>query len=111
MNYTHRNSKNQKRHWEQCERQQAPYIEISDINETYKNVFYDITNLAGDLEEISEAVKAIYTSYVAFYLVPQIDIEHLFEQYYFFNLIVKSAHAEIIAEQLHCYLSAQLNGQ
>jgi hypothetical protein len=36
-------------------------------------------------------------------------IDDLYEQYYFFNLIVKSEHAEFIAEALYDYLLVKLN--
>ncbi|MBF8720931.1 hypothetical protein [Pseudomonas guariconensis] len=108
MNFTFRTSTTQKAHWEACEKRHVPYIEISDVNERYQNIFYDVTNLPGDLEQISEDVKKLYSAYIEFCLIPRSDVEYLFDQYYFFNLAVKSEHAQGLAQQLFVYLCEKI---
>ncbi|WP_459207113.1 hypothetical protein ACSMEV_02475 [Pseudomonas sp. MLB6B] len=107
MDFTYDISPAAEAHWALCEKNHAPYIQLRQAGSTYCNIFYDITNLRGDLEEISEQVKRIYLSYVDFCLIPYSEIEHLLDQYYFFNLWVKIEHAEAIAQQLFLYLSAR----
>lgn len=108
MSFTYRDSKMQKAHWEQCEERHVPYIEISDGRKHYKKIFYDVTNLPINLEQVSEDVKRLYRAYVDFYLIPADDVEQLFDEYYFFNLLVKVEHADTIAEQLFIYLCDRL---
>lgn len=108
MNFTYHISKLQRAHWEQCEKRRVPYIEISDDQEHYKRIFYDVTNLPADLEQISEDVKRLYRAYVDFYLIPPGDVERLFDEYYFFTLLVKAEHADTLAEQLFIYLCGRI---
>lgn len=108
MKFTYKNSKDQKTHWYNCEKNKDPYIEISEYNELYMQIFYDISNYKVDLEDISESVKTIYKSYVEFILIPFIDVEFIFDQYYFFNIIVKREHAEFIADKLFNFLKSRL---
>ena len=109
MKFIYKESKQKDYHWKQCEKLNAPFIEISQINRDYKNIFYEITNSHVDLEKPSSDIKCIYLSYTKFFMCDHSAIDDLYEQHYFFNLIVKSEHAEFIAESLFDYLSSKIN--
>ncbi|QIW15960.1 hypothetical protein A4G20_06255 [Pasteurellaceae bacterium RH1A] len=94
-------------HWCYCEKNRLPYISINNYNHKYDNVFYDITNLSCDLNEISENVRRLYFSYLDFFLIPLLDVECLLDDNYFFNLYVKKEHTEYFAKQLFIYLVNQ----
>ena len=109
MKYIYESSENQKKHWLRCEKNKDPYIVISDYNERYKQIFYDISNYKIDLDEVSQSVQTIYKSYIDFFLISYSDVESLFDQYYFFNILVKSEHAEFIADALFDFLKNKLS--
>jgi hypothetical protein len=106
--YKHNNDKKND-HWQQCEKKHAPFIEISRINHDYMNIFYDVTNYDINLDEISESIKKMHSSYTEFFMITDISITEAYEQYYFFNIIVKCEHAEFLAEQLYDYLLSKLH--
>ncbi|QTF07874.1 hypothetical protein HC231_07925 [Brenneria izadpanahii] len=108
MKFTYKDSKQKNSHWKQCEKLNAPFIEISRINHEYMNIFYDITNYHINLEDISNDMKNIYLSYITFFMCNHPAIDDLYTQYYFFNLIVKYEHAEFIAEKLYDYLLSKM---
>jgi hypothetical protein len=108
MKFVYENSEDQEKHWDDCQKNKAPYIVISNVDMVYKQIFYDITNYKLDLDEVSSSVEEIYRSYVEFFLIPYSDINSLFNQYYFFNIIVLQEHAEFIADKLFDYLRSKL---
>lgn len=109
MKFIYKDSKQKDSHWKRCEKLNAPFIEISRINHEYMNVFYDVTNYHIDLDEISNDIKNIYSSYVSFFMCAHPAIDDLDTQYYFFNLAVKREHAEFIAEKLYDYLRSKID--
>lgn len=109
MKFMYKDSKQKDSHWKQCEKLNAPFIEISRINQDYMNVFYDVTNFHVDLERLSADIKCIYLSYTEFFMCDDLTVDDLYDQYYFFNLVVKHEHAEFIAESLYDYLFSKLN--
>lgn len=109
MKFIYRNSKHSDSHWKQCERARAPFIELSNIGHGYVNIFYDITNYRVDLKRISSDLNRIHASYVDFFMLPGYAIGDANNHPYFFNLVVRSEHAEIIAEQLYEYFIHRLN--
>lgn len=109
MKFIYKDSKLKSYHWKQCEKLNAPFIEISQINREYMNIFYDATNSQIDLEKLSADIKCIYLSYTQFFMCDHLIIDDLHDQYYYFNLAVKIEHAEFIAESLYDYLFSKLN--
>lgn len=109
MKFIYRNDKEKDAYWVQCEKKHAPFIELSKVNNEYTNIFYDITNYHLDLEEISNDIKKLYSAYIEFCMFSASIIEELYDQYYFFNLIVKSEHADFLANKLYDYLLSSLN--
>ncbi|EMS1065555.1 hypothetical protein WKS79_004230 [Providencia stuartii] len=110
MKFIYRNDKKKDEHWKQCEKKHAPFIELNRINNEYVNIFYDVTNYQLDLNETSNNIKELYSIYVEFFMFSEPMIKDLYGQYYFFNFIVKSEHAEFLAEKLYDYLLFRLNG-
>ncbi len=47
-------------HWDYCDEEKLPFITIASLNKDYNEIFYDITNISNDLENISESVKEIF---------------------------------------------------
>lgn len=111
MKYVLQNSKDHDRHWDICEKNKDPFIVVSELNKEYKQIFYDISNYKIELEDISNSVKSIYKSYIDFFLIPYSDVDSVFDQYYFFYFIVKSDHAEYIANALFDFLQGKLKGK
>jgi hypothetical protein len=111
MKFIYKDDKNKDAQWIWCEKNHAPFIELSKIHDGYVNVFYDITNYPIKLEEISNDIKNMYSSYVEFLMYSDPSIELLKDQYYFFNFIVKNEHAEFLATKLYDYLLVRLNAQ
>lgn len=91
-------------HWDYCNKNKYPYILIRSYNKKYDHIFYDITHLSHNLEEISDRVKKIYLAYIDFFAIPYIDVQNLFDEFYFFNLYIKKTHSEYISKQLFYYL-------
>ena len=110
MKFIYENDKRKDAHWKQCEKKHAPFIELNRVNNECVNIFYDVTNYQLDLEEISNNIKEFYSAYIEFLMLSNPMIKDLYDQYYFFNFIVKSEHAEFLAEKLYDYLLFQLNG-
>jgi hypothetical protein len=108
MRFVYTNSKYQELHWHDCERNNNPYIEISEFSEMYMQISYDISNYKVELGNISDSVKNIYKSYIDFVMIPYSDVVFLFDQYYFFNIIVLREHAEFIADKLFYFLNSRL---
>ncbi|MCO6514896.1 MAG: hypothetical protein J6589_10615 [Snodgrassella sp.] len=108
MKFIYRNDKTKDFHWKLCEKNHAPFIELSNINNGYTNIFFDITNYHISLEEISDDIKKLYSAYIEFFMLSDPIIQETYDQYYFFNLIVKSEHANFLAENLYDYLSFKL---
>lgn len=109
MKFIYKDSNQKTYHWKQCEKLNAPFIEISQVDREYTNIFYDVTTSQVNLEKLFEDIRGIYISYAKFFMCEHQIIDDLYEQYYFFNLIVKSEHAEFIAEALYDYLFVKLN--
>lgn len=109
MKFIYRNDKTKSLHWEFCEKNKAPFIELSIINHKFTNIFYDISNYHISLEEISDDIKKLYLAYIEFCMLSDPIIEDSYNQYYFFNLIVKSEHANFLAEKLYDYLLFRLS--
>ena len=109
MKFIYKKDKNSDTHWIFCESNHAPFIVLSTINDKYTNIFYDITNYHLALEQISDDVKKLYSVYIKFCMLSDPVIQELFDQYYFFNLIVKSEHADFLAGKLYDYLLFRLN--
>jgi hypothetical protein len=109
MKFIYSNDKTRALHWALCEKKRAPFIELSKINNQYTNIFYDITNYHISLEEISNDIKKLYLAYLEFFMLSDPMIDELYDQYYFFNLIVKSEHANFFAEKLYDYLLFKLD--
>lgn len=108
MKFIYSSSEESNLHWQQCEKERAPFITLSKVSHDFVNIFYDITNYRIDLETISNDIKKIYTSYIEFFMLPTYVADHMKSQHYLFDLVVKSEHAEIIAEQLYDYLLNRL---
>ncbi len=106
MKYVHKASPDQPRHWHQCARDRAPYVEIADHGEHHCTVFYDVTNLPVDLDAVSVALRRIYASYVEFCRLPAADVEPFLDAPYLFHVIVRREHASAVAETLFDYLAA-----
>jgi hypothetical protein len=102
--YTFKGGADEREHWTACEKGKKPFIAIQRRGRRYAEVFYDVTNHKVCLETVSAAVEGIYKSYVELFSVPYPDIEYLFEQHYFFTLLVREEHAPHVAEFLHDYL-------
>ncbi|MDR1795622.1 MAG: hypothetical protein LBR25_09535 [Erysipelotrichaceae bacterium] len=96
-------------HWATCESTHTPFIRISQHSKQYKEIFYDITNYKADFSKISDNIKEIYRSYIEFWMIPYGDVAEVFDHPYLFTIIVKSEHAEKIAEALYDYLLAAMN--
>lgn len=111
MKYIYSGEGKNEEHWLCCEKNKAPYIEISFIEENYTNIFFDVTNICSDLEILSEKIKSFYISYVDFFRICSILIDDVKSQYYFFNLVVKKEHAECIANQLYDFLLAFIKNE
>lgn len=109
MKFTYRNDLNNDLHWQFCEKNHAPFIELSVVNDVYTNIFYDITNYQVSLEAISDDIKELYASYLRFFMISDPILQESYDQIYFFNLIVKRDHAEFLAEQLFDYLVFKLD--
>ncbi|EHR8834981.1 hypothetical protein ABJ851_003077 [Shigella flexneri] len=109
MKFVYKDSKQRDFHWKQCEKFNAPFIEISRIDHEYMNIFYDITNYHVDLDCVSNEIKGIYLSYTKFFMCNHSVINDLYDQYYFFNLAVKCEHVEFIAGQLYDYLLSKID--
>lgn len=109
MKFIYKNDKGKDDHWKQCEKIHAPFIELNRVSNECINVFYDITNYQLDFEEISNYINKLYSAYVEFFMFSDPMITGLYDQYYFFNLIVKSEHAGFIAGKLYDYLLFRLN--
>jgi hypothetical protein len=108
MKFIYSNDKTRALHWALCEKKRAPFIELNQINNKYTNIFYDITNYHISLEEISNDIKKLYLAYLEFFMFSDPVIDELYDQYYFFNLIVKNEHANFLAEKLYDYLLFRL---
>ena len=108
MKFIYKESEEKDLHWIHCEKYNAPFIEVSRINNEFMNIFYDITNYKVDLDHISKEVKDIYISYTKFFMLSNPIINNSYDQYYFFNLAVKCEHTKFIAEQLHDYLLREI---
>ncbi len=74
--------------WDYCEKYKIPYISISPFNQKYDEIFYDITNLPYNLEEVSEQIQKIYKSYIEFYKIPYNEVMICFDYPYFFQFYV-----------------------
>ncbi len=94
-------------HWNYCQENKLPYICIQSYNHVYDNIFYDITDLSYDLNTISDNIKKLYLSYIDFFLIPWVEVEHLLDDDYFFNVYVKKEHTVYFARQLFIYLINQ----
>ncbi|WP_312948949.1 hypothetical protein [Superficieibacter sp.] len=101
-------NRNNHTHWDRCEKGHAPFIELSNVNDMYVNIFYDVTNYRLDQEQTSEDIKKIYLAYLEFFSLSEPFIDDLFAQYYFLNLIVRREHAEFIAGRLYDYLLGKI---
>ncbi|MWP47743.1 hypothetical protein [Gilliamella sp. Pas-s27] len=109
MKFIYKNDETKDLHWKLCEKNHFPFIELNNINDEYINIFYDITNYHISLEEISDDIKDLYSTYIKFCMLSDPIIQETYDQYYFFNLIVKREHAEFLAEKLYDYLFFKLN--
>ncbi|HBE6258982.1 hypothetical protein ACU6R3_02330 [Escherichia coli] len=103
MKYTWK-GENERTHWQQCEKSNAPFICLSIINKKYANLFYDMTNYYVVLENISNEIREIYSAYVRAFILPEHFINELAAQYYAMNILVRREHAEFIADVLYDYL-------
>lgn len=108
MKYIYSDDKAKDAHWDFCEKNHVPFIQLSNINKEYINIFFDITNYNISLEEISDDIKKLYSAYIEFCMLSDTLIHDLYDQYYFFNLIVKREHANFLVENLYNYLSFKL---
>ncbi|MCA6928915.1 hypothetical protein [Pectobacterium versatile] len=108
MKFTYKDKKDKNDHWLNCEKNHAPYIELSNINKEYVNIFYDVSNYNIDLEILSNDIKKMYYTYIDFFMISEETIENLEHQYYFFNFIVKAEHAEFLADKLYDYIKFRL---
>lgn len=104
MKYIYSDDKAKDAHWDFCEKNHVPFIQLSNINKEYINIFFDITNYNISLEAISDDIKKLYSAYIEFCMLSDTLIHDLYDQYYFFNLIVKREHANFLAENLYNYL-------
>lgn len=95
------------KHFEYCEKHHIPYIVVSTYNHKYDEIFYDITNLGYDLEEVSNKIKSLYTAYIDFLLIPYHEVQECFDQHYFFYFYVQKEHSDKLAKQLFKYLMEQ----
>jgi hypothetical protein len=43
MKFIYKDSNQKNYHWKQCEKLNAPFIEISQVDQEYTNIFYDVT--------------------------------------------------------------------
>jgi len=111
MKFIHNDNKKKDDHWKQCEKLHAPFIVISKFNDEYMNIFYDISNYNTNLDEISNDIKKLYFSYVEFFMLSDLSLEYIYDQYYFFNIIVKNEHSEFIADKLYDYLLARIKAK
>jgi hypothetical protein len=91
-------------HWTWCEKNNTPYIVISQVNEEYSRIFYDATNLSVNLDEISDSMRSIYKSYSELFLIPGSVFAELIDDYYLFSIIVKKEHAEVFADAIFDYI-------
>ncbi|BDR57643.1 hypothetical protein [Xylocopilactobacillus apicola] len=109
MKYVYSDDRRKDQYWKECEKEHSPFIELRRTSSEYINVFYDVTNYQIDLDEISNNIKRFYTAYVEFFMIDPSVYKELYDQYYFFNLVVKIEHSEFLAEKLYDYLFSQLN--
>ncbi len=91
-------------YWDYCNKEKLPFITVASLNKEYDEIFYDITNISNDLENISESVKAIFSSYNKFFNIPEYIIEPYNDQYYYFGFPVLKEHTECVANQLFDFL-------
>lgn len=98
---------NNSKHFEYCEKHHIPYVVVSSYNHKYDEIFYDITNLGHNLEEVSNKIKTLYTAYIQFLLIPYYEVQECFEQNYFFYFYTQKEHTDKIARQLFNYLMEQ----
>lgn len=107
--FVYKNTSSFSKHWEFCNERKYPFISISDVDKEYSEIFYDITNISNNLEEISESIKEIFSAYSRFFYIPGYILEKYSSQYYYFTFPVKKEHSEFIANQLFDYLHSQIS--
>ena len=105
--FVYKNSSLASQHWELCNKEKLPFITINSLDKYYSEIFYDITDINNNLEEISEFVKEIFSFYNKFFCMPGYITEKYNDQYYYFEFPVQKDHAEFIANQLFDYLQNQ----
>ena len=96
--------KNATEHWQECERNKLPYIEVIYFSEKYSTIFYDVTNLNVDLQKISDSLKTLYLDYLEFLQLTDSFFDDYKDQYYYMNFLVKKEHAEDLADYLFDYI-------
>lgn len=108
MKYVERESGLRSDHWDFCEKNGLPFVEISVAGDGWKRIFFDVTNYDVDLEDISNKVRHFYRAYADFFLLSVSDVRECLEQYYFFSMLIKSGHADFIANGLYDFLASEL---
>jgi hypothetical protein len=86
-----RSENDKENHWNICEKNKTPFIVIDDKGKIYSEIFYDITNIArtDQLQLISDKVKSFYSSYIEFSYLEVSSLQKYFDEYYFFDLVLK----------------------
>ena len=95
-------------HWDYCDEEKLPFITIASLNKDYNEIFYDITNISNDLENISESVKEIFWAYNKFFNIPENITEPYNGQHYYFRFPILKEHTEFIANQLFEFLCLKI---
>jgi hypothetical protein len=103
--YLLKNDPHSTEHWEFCEKNKFPYIEIYRLNKNYSNIFYDITFLNKiDLPEISSFITMLTKCYYTFFNVDFSETSTDYGSKYLFEFSVINSHAIFIAEALFDFL-------
>jgi hypothetical protein len=99
-------------HWEFCERNKFPYIEVYQLTKNYSNIFYDITFIKNvDLNEISSIITNLTKCYNTFFNVDFSEISTDYSTKYLFEFSVINSHTNFIAESLFDFLCQQIKNK
>lgn len=106
--YINENISSPTEHWEYCQRYKIPYISVKSAGKNKAEIFYDITDLPVDLQEISEKVRTFYKAYHSFFLLNEYFGKKYEDNTYFFTFVVLSEHSNCIANQLFDFLMSDI---
>lgn len=109
IKYIDEKNDNPFQHWEYCKENHIPYVSLKNIGKEKTEIFYDVTELEVDLEQISEKVLDLFKTYKTFFLLDEYFGKNYEEDNYFFCFPVLSQHSECIAGQLFEFLLNEID--